>query len=186
MRPATTVELSDGRVRLRPWTEDDASELVAAVRESVSEVGAWMPWCHADYQRAEADEWIGRARGMWEQGTGFQFVVRDAESRDILGSCGLNNVVAEHRMCNLGYWIRSSQTGRGAATASVRLVARFGVEEAALNRIEIVVDVRNAASLRVAEKAGARREGILRERLVAPDGPQDAVMFSLLAADLRH
>jgi ribosomal-protein-serine acetyltransferase len=53
-----------------------------------------------------------------------------------------------------------------------------------LNRIEILVPTENPASVRVAEKAGAKKEGILRNRLVLHDCPQDAVMYSLIAADL--
>jgi ribosomal-protein-serine acetyltransferase len=65
-------------------------------------------------------------------------------------------------------------------------VARFGFNELKLNRIEIVVAVRNTASLRVAEKVGATREGVLRSRLVAHGQIHDAVMFSLIRGDLEN
>ena len=46
------------------------------------------------------------------------------------------------------------------------------------------VNLDNVASLRVAEKVGAIREGILRNRLVNADRADDAVMFSLIPNDL--
>lgn len=64
------------------------------------------------------------------------------------------------------------------------LVARFGFDELKLRRIEIVAAINNKASQRVAEKAGATREGILRNRLVVRDKVYDAVMFSLIPGDL--
>ena len=64
------------------------------------------------------------------------------------------------------------------------LVARFGFDELKLRRIEIVAAINNKASQRVAEKAGATREGILRNRLVVRDKVYDTVMFSLIPGDL--
>jgi hypothetical protein len=82
-------------------------------------------------------------------------------------------------LANLGYWVRTSATGHGVATRAARLVAQFGIEKIGLLRVEIVVAIGNIASMRVAEKAGAKREGILRNRLVGRDKVLDAVMHSL-------
>jgi RimJ/RimL family protein N-acetyltransferase len=70
--------------------------------------------------------------------------------------------------------------GRGVAPAAVRLVAEHAFRETDLVRLEIVCAVGNVRSQRVAEKAGAVREGVLRNRLLLPSGPSDAVMFSLV------
>ena len=96
-----------------------------------------------------------------------------------MGGCGLNQINAAHRFANLGYWIRSSAMGTGIAPAAVRLVARFAFDRTDLVRLEIVCAVGNVRSQRVAEKAGAVREGVLRDRLILPSGPSDAVVFSL-------
>jgi RimJ/RimL family protein N-acetyltransferase len=70
---------------------------------------------------------------------------------------------------NVGYWVRTSRTGQGIATAAVRLVARFGFEDLGLRRLELLIAVHNVASRRVAEKVGATLEGVL------PAGPQGRV-----------
>ena len=90
-----------------------------------------------------------------------------------------------HRFANLYYWVRSSRRGEGIATIATRLVARYGLVQLGLNRIEIVVAVGNLASIRVAEKVGATHEGVLRSRIALPDSISDALMFSLIPADLR-
>ena len=54
-----------------------------------------------------------------------------------------------------------------------------------LNRIEVVVAVGNEKSLRAAAKAGAKREGILRNRLFMRDKAHDAVMHSLIPDDFK-
>ena len=87
-------------------------------------------------------------------------------------------------MANLGYWVRTSATGKGIASRATRLVAGFAFEELKLQRVEIMAAVGNIASQRVAEKAGAIREGVLRKRLLNDDRPLDAVLFSLIEEDL--
>jgi RimJ/RimL family protein N-acetyltransferase len=63
-------------------------------------------------------------------------------------------------------------------------LAKFGFEELQLERIEIVAAVGNKASERVAEKAGAVREGIARRRLRVHGVQHDAICFSLIPEDL--
>ena len=97
-----------------------------------------------------------------------------------LGGCGINQINRIHRFGNLGYWVRSSQTGRGVAASAVALLARFAFQNTDLIRLEIVCAVGNHRSQRAAEKAGARREGILRDRLLLRGTPHDAVMYSMV------
>jgi ribosomal-protein-serine acetyltransferase len=58
------------------------------------------------------------------------------------------------------------------------------LEELKFNRVEILASAGNAGSQRAAAKAGARREGLLRKRLLVHGQPHDAVLFSLVAEDL--
>ncbi|GAI29263.1 unnamed protein product, partial [marine sediment metagenome] len=76
-------------------------------------------------------------------------------------------------------------TKRDVASAAVRLLAQFGFKKLKLNRIEVKAAVGNKASQRVAEKIGAKREGILRNRMVVHDRVYDMVMFSLIPEDLN-
>ena len=175
---------SEKRLLIRPYRHSDIQALYEAVRESISEVGQWLPWCHPDYSRAESEAWIAACSETWLSGEAYAFGIFDARSTELWGGCGLNYINRDHQLANLGYWVRTSCTGRGIASAAVRLLARFGFEELSLTRIEIVVAEANTPSLRVAEKAGATREGVLRNGLVLHDRALDAVMFSLIPGDL--
>src|SRR5438876_1019870 len=62
---------------------------------------------------------------------------------------------------NVGYWVRTSQTGQGIATAAVRLIAWFGFEDLGLLRLELLIAADNPASRRIAEKVGATFERVL-------------------------
>src|SRR2546421_3351699 len=163
---AMNVELSDGTISIRPYREEDASALYEAVRESISEVSPWLPWCHQNYSIEESREFIGSREVATQGGEWYSFGIFETAGGRFLGGVGINFINRVHQMANLGYWVRTSAAGRGVATAATRLAARFGFEQLGLHRIEIVAAVDNVGSQRVAEKAGATREGILRKRLL--------------------
>ena len=95
----------------------------------------------------------------------------------------LNQINRRYQMANLAYWVRTSCTGEGIATKAASLVAQYGFEKLGLQRIEIVISKENAPSLRIAEKLGALREGLLRNRLQILGSPSDAYMHSLIPED---
>jgi len=144
----------------------------------------WMPWCHPNYSIEESKTWVAERPKYWAQGIEYEFSITSSASGLYLGGCGLNSIHRTIGMANLGYWVRTSQTKKGVATAATLLLARFAFNELRLNRIEIVIAVNNGASLRVAEKAIAINEGVLRNRLTENGKPSDAVMFSLIPQDL--
>ena len=173
--------LSNSFIKIRRYDMTDIPPLCEAARESIIEGSRWLPWLHLDYSMAESLEWVNDCRKQWDQGHEYSFAIVDPAKDLFLGGVGLNQISPTHRMANLGYWVRSGCTGRGVATAATLLIAQFGFDELQLQRLEILVEVDNIASQRVAEKAGALREGILRKRLFIHGGAVDAVVYSLIA-----
>ncbi len=163
---------------LREYAPGDAEELYRAVRESVDDVYPWLPWCHAQYSLVDAVEWIQALARRKAEGTEYGFAIVSPEGR-YLGGCGINQINRLHRFGNVGYWVRSSETGRGVASSAVRQLADFAFRTTDLVRLEIVCAVGNQRSQRVAERAGAVREGVLRDRLMLHGEAVDAVMYSV-------
>ncbi|HEX8852194.1 MAG TPA: GNAT family protein [Pyrinomonadaceae bacterium] len=178
-------ELSDNFVTLRRYGgEEDAPLLYEAVRESIPEISRWLPWCHPGYSIEESREWLAARPSAWEAGTEYAFRIEDARTGQFLGGVGLSQIKPKTKFANLGYWVRTSQAGRGVATAATLLTARFGFEELGLERIQILAAKDNLASQRVAAKAGALREGVLRRSLLVGGRLDDSVLFSLIREDL--
>lgn len=166
-------------ISIRPYAITDAPALYEAARESVAEVFPWLPWCHAGYQLDDAQTWIHTQVEALANRTAYSFLIEDETGR-FFGGCGLNQINDAHRLANLGYWLRSSAAGQGITPQAVRLLAEWAFANTNLQRLEIVVAIGNARSQRVAEKAGAYREGILRSRLFVHDRQLDAVMYSIV------
>ena len=166
-------------IRIRPYRPDDAPQLYVAARESVRDVFPWLAWCHPEYSLDEAAEWARSREELARQGLVYNFVI-ESDRTAFMGGCGINQINRIHRLANLGYWVRSAEAGRGVAAAAVALVSRFAFDRTDLVRLEIVCAVGNRRSQRVAEKAGAVREGVLRDRLLVHGAPHDAVMYSIV------
>ncbi len=167
---------------MRPFRFVDAEELFAAVRESLAELEPWMSWAHDRYSLEEAKDFIRITRARWEDGSLYAFAITE-KNGGILGGCSLSHIHPVYHLCNLGYWVRTSRRGEGIAVRATRLAARYAFENIGLIRVEIVTGVKNAASSRVAEKAGAHYEGILHNRMVVGTKICDAHMFSLIPQD---
>lgn len=181
--PINTTTVTDGVVTLRPLALKFSPAITEAVLESFDSLSPWMGWVHSGYTEQDYRKFIERMRRNWKRGLAYEFVVLDANDESVIGGCGLNHVNPGKGFGNLGYWVRSSRRGQGLAVHATRLAARFAFEQVGLVRIEIVVAVDNRASLRAAEKAGARREGVLRNRMVVRDQVFEAVMYSLTPDD---
>lgn len=167
---------------LRPHTAADVDAMVAAVRESIAELSSWMPWCNPTYGSAEGSAWIKTTLEGHIDGTQYNFAIVDDSDR-YLGTCGINQINQMNRVANVGYWMRSSCTGRGIAPAAVRQLVAWAFANTPLQRLEIVVAVGNLRSQRVAEKAGGHRDAVLGKRLMLHERAIDAVLYSFLRPD---
>ena len=176
--------LKDNPISIRRFRPDDTPFLFNAVRESINELCAFMMWCHPDYSLEDSRAFIASCNSDWEKGNQYNFAVFDVRDETLLGSVGLNHINRAHNFANIGYWVRQSRTRHGVATAATKLIAGFGLKELEFHRLEILVACNNVASQRVAQKAGAKFEGVLQKRLVLADGLHDAFLYSLVAADL--
>jgi RimJ/RimL family protein N-acetyltransferase len=181
---------------IRPFAAGDAPALHAAIRASIASLSRLFPWCSADYSMADAEARVAACIAAWRDGSEAPFGIFERDSREhddgdaggarqrLLGCVGLNRFDRIARSANLGYWTGEAHRGRGIATQAAAWAAAYGFRELGLARIEIVVLPDNAASLRVAGKLGAVREGIVPGRITLGDGPlqgrpADAVLFSL-------
>ena len=133
--------------------------------------------------RDEVEQMIKAFIVLGEQDNTYMFYVLDSMTNQIVGVAFINQINRTHQTGNLGYVVRTSRTGEGIATAAARFVAQYGFEKLGLQRIEIVVHKDNAPSLKVAEKLGAMREALLRNRVLLHGVPSEAYLHSLIPTD---
>lgn len=172
-------------VVLRPPSVTDVDAISEAMAETADGLRRWMAWFHDGYLPGGTSEWVNVVRRRWETDEEYAFVITEVGAPGVvLGACGLASVDPVHLRADLGYWVRTSASGRGVATESAALAAHWGLGDMRLHRIEIVAAVGNGASQRVAAKVGAVREGVARNRFLLGGTACDGVVFSLVPADL--
>jgi RimJ/RimL family protein N-acetyltransferase len=103
--------------------------------------------------------------------------------RVIVGSCTLANIDRRHRRAELGFALARAFWGRGLMLEALPALIQFAFGHLDLHRIEADTDPRNTASMRVLERLGFQREGLLRERYFQLGEAQDAVVYGLLRRD---
>ena len=105
---------------------------------------------------------------------------------DPLPSGTISAFVRGHAV-EIGYVLARSHWGQGLMTEAAQAVIDLAWKEPAVWRVHAHAHVDNAASQRVLEKCGLRREGVARRAMTLPafgDTPQDAVMYSQVRDDL--
>ncbi len=79
--------------------------------------------------------------------------------------------------------MRRSVWGLGYATEATRLIVAFGFRELGLHRIEATCAPENLGSVRVLEKIGMRREGQLKQHLLAHGAWRDSLVYGVLRGE---
>src|SRR5687767_2976997 len=117
-----TKELRQDELILRGFRDSDIDAFYEAIQESFVALNRYMTWCHDSYSRDETVTWVSSREKEWAEGHDFSFVIEDGQSGLVLGAIGLNSINYMNKFANLGYWIRTSCTGRGVASRATRMV----------------------------------------------------------------
>ena len=169
-------------IQIRRYRPTDVDEIHEAVMESHAELSPWMVWCHDDYSRDDTATWVEGRPDAWKNNQEWGFVIVD-ENDQFLGTVGIHRLDLLNGVGEAGYWVRTSATGRGVASTALLLLCDWVFAEKNFHRVEILAATDNFGSQKVAQKAGAVREGILRERVHFRGERLDIVLFSILNDD---
>jgi RimJ/RimL family protein N-acetyltransferase len=151
--------LADDTIRLEPLARAHLADCLELVADAAVKRFTLVP--------SAADEafvrgWLGRYEAGWEDASRAGFCVRSASNGAFLGFAAVVHLDLAALEGEIGYMIAPAARGRGVALRAVELLTRWGFDELGLERLELRIDVANTASERVAERAGYRRDGVLR------------------------
>ncbi|HEY6762888.1 MAG TPA: GNAT family N-acetyltransferase [Baekduia sp.] len=131
-----------------------------------------------DFPRA----WLARYDEGRRDGTKEAFAIVGDDGA-FLGVALAVEIDREAAEAELGYLTAPAARGRGIATAAVRQLTRWALEEQALERVVLIVDAGNAGSRKVAERAGYVVDGVMRNAYVKPGIRADTIIYSRLRTD---
>lgn len=172
--------LTDGVVSLRRLVPADDEAIARACSDPDTQ--RWLDFLPRPYLVEHAQAFVETAAADWETGRAAVFAIADASTSALLGAIAVQEALGRHPF--IGYWVGPWARGRGVATRAAVLASRWALRELGVTRLELHAEPGNLGSLRVAERAGFRREGILRNFVMSLEGPVDGVVFSLIPADI--
>ena len=181
--PISLPVIETARLRLREQREGDANALLAVYGDPRA-MAYWSgpPWtdiaqAHAHLQRAQRD---------LESGGVLPWAIADIASDELIGTLTLFKLDRDHRRAEIGYILGTPHWGKGLAGEAMRAVLRHAFGAMQLERIEADTDPRNAPSLRMLERLGFKREGLLRKRWFVNDEWCDSAWLGLLREDFTE
>ena len=140
-------------VTLRPWAEED---VVPSVDGHDHEIMRW-------FGQPEPPTYDGLrtvfARWAEERAAGSRIGFGIHANGELVGGVEAR---PDGDVTSLSWWLFAGHRGHGYASRATRLLADHAIERLGARRVEAEVDPRNEASLRVATRAGLRREGVRR------------------------
>ena len=165
--------LTDGVITLRPPREEDIEPLFVACQDPEIQRWTGIP---SPYLREHAVAYLERVASEREIGKALAFLAISPDG-ELLGNISVMELDRAPGYGELGYWVARSARGKGVASRAVTLLRDWSAAELGLELIELLIDVENRGSLRVAESTGFLDTG---ERRPAPrqqesDAPTHAV-----------
>jgi [ribosomal protein S5]-alanine N-acetyltransferase len=188
--PSLATRIVTERLVLRPPRTSDVPEMRLALRKNADHLRPWSvaPTSGDDpASLASVSRLLLRHRREWKQGQTYVLLIAPREDdRAIVGRIALGGILrGAFQNAYLGYWIDAEHQGRGFMTEAVRAATSFAFESAGLHRVQAAVMPRNAASRRVLEKVGYRREGAAERYLCIAGVWEDHAIFALTTEEWR-
>ena len=179
MMEVTPVVLIGQHVRLEPLTEAHMSGLAAiGVGQSF-----WHFMLYGEMNTAQhMQNWVRDILGRAEKGTDLPFVAIHLESGRVAGATRYLNIMPHDRGLEIGgTWYGLEFQRTPVNTECKYLLMSHAFETLGTIRVQLKTDSRNERSQKAIERIGAKKEGILRNHMILPDGRyRDSVFYSIL------
>lgn len=172
--------LTDGVVVLRAVRDADVAQIVEATADPlIKRFTSSIPDPNGPEQ---VRKWIATHRPDAVAGVEISFAIADAgDEARLLGMTSLHEFSWRDRRAATGYWVAPWARRRGVATRATRLIGDHALGTLGLARVELVADIDNTPSHRVAEHAGFIREGTLHRHTLMAGELRDCAIYGRLA-----
>lgn len=174
------------RLIVRSPMPGDGPEFNAAKLESLEELKTWMLWAQEASAVEKSEEDMRQERVKFLERSNLMLLLFLKGTNTLVGSSGLHRLDWRVPKFEIGYWCRTRFAGQGYITEAVDGITTFAFDRLDAKRVEIRCDSLNHRSRKVAERAGFRLEGELRNAEVSVDGkPRDMLVYAMLPKEDR-
>jgi RimJ/RimL family protein N-acetyltransferase len=173
LRHAMQIQLRD--CLLRPWNDSDAASLERYANNRRIWLNLRDGFPHP-YTAEHAAQWIAKTREP-----SHMLLLAIDVGGEAVGSIGASRFDDVYkRSGEIGYWLGEPFWNRGIVTQAVEAFTELALRELEIVRLQAAVYGWNRASMRVLEKCGYVREGVLRKSVWKDGQLIDSVMYARL------
>jgi ribosomal-protein-alanine N-acetyltransferase len=174
------VQLKTRRLLIREFTLDDYEGVHAYASDP--EVTHFMEW--GPNTPEDTRGFLARAVGHQSENPRLNYTLAVEHPEDgVIGGCGVYVTSLQNRSASIGYCLNRGFWGKGYGTEVAGKLIAYGFEALCMHRVTATCDPRNAASWRVMEHNGMRREGLLREDKLMRREWRDSLVYSILRGE---
>lgn len=107
------------------------------------------------------------------------------QSGNIIGTCGYNHWAKTHRRLELSYDLNHEYWNKGITTRALMAICEYAYKMLNVNRIQATVACNNFASIRVLEKLGLQKEGVMKDYGILLGKPYDYYMYGVTKNEFK-
>ena len=166
------AELHTARLLLRCPREGDGAAVHEAVVESLPELRAWpasLPWAMEEPSIAASETYCRESAAAFIKRSALVYLAFDSKGT-LVASTSLHGINWNVPKFEVGFWCRSSLTGKGYTKEAIGELVRYAFESLGARRIDSLPDEENTGSRAVCESVGMSLEGVLRNERITPKG----------------
>lgn len=175
MRFATLPQTSHAVALLRPLREADLQPWAAYLNDPA--VFLKTSWDHPDVEQLRG--YLGSDVSV-DADSRLRLAIAARSDDRLLGTIGFHSVSAANRVAEIAYDLHPRAWGLGLATSTVEVMVRWAHAVAGIWRVQATVLATNDRSIRVLQRAGFEREGLLRGYRQVRGEPGDFLMLAHL------
>lgn len=176
--PFPTMETE--RLLLRRITNEDVPDIFAF--RSDPEVMKYIPRPVAKTQEDVLPVLEMINNGI-EKNESINWAMADKETNRLIGMIGYPRMDLAHHRAEVGYVLHPGYHGKGLMQEALKSVIGYGFEGMNLHSISAIIDAENAASEKVLERFGFRKEAHFREDFLHNGKFRDSIYYGLLASE---
>ena len=182
MPSVISQDLNDGAEMraLEPWHAEEFAEHVARSREHLAQ---WLPWPAHIHSADDALPFLQRYADRRAKDDGYMFGIwLDGE---LVGGTMFRRFEAAVGLAEIGVWLAHYAQGRGIMTRAVNHMLDWAFDVRGIHRVEWLAVPENVRSVKLAERLGMQREGLLREYFPHNGKRYDMELWAILSTDKR-
>ncbi|MFZ6640550.1 GNAT family N-acetyltransferase [Undibacterium sp. TC4M20W] len=175
------ITLKGKHVTLEPLEQHHLADIQAAAADGE----LWKLFFTSVPSPDNTQNWLNIALDMQQQQKAIPFVVRENATGQIVGATRYCNMDINNKRLEIGYTWYAQRVQRSPVNTECKLLLLgHAFEEFGCIAVEFRTDWFNRRSQAAIERLGAKRDAVLRNHMILPDGRiRDTVVYSILHSE---